>query len=183
MSGDPGYIAFDPAMPGDGQPKTINRRHSGGRYRPAEKICRPIEGEDPFHKGIVDLDVTLEHDIPEYRLTVDRERAVDTGLMTANIVRSVGALVGGKAVSTYEDEDGDAVNLRVRLPQDLRQDPEQVKQLRLSVQKFGQPPALVPLGELVSFKGAPPRRRSPGRTSAGKWPSRPTWTICLLVRP
>ena len=29
-------------------------------------------------KGIVDLDVTLEHDIPEYRLTVDRERAVDT---------------------------------------------------------------------------------------------------------
>jgi HAE1 family hydrophobic/amphiphilic exporter-1 len=102
-------------------------------------------------KGIVDLDVTLEHDIPEYQLTVDRERAVDTGLMTANIVRTVGALVGGKAVSTYEDEDGDAVNLRVRLPQDLRQDPEQVKQLRLSVQKFGQPPALVPLGELVSY--------------------------------
>ena len=99
-------------------------------------------------KGIVDLDVTLEHDIPEYRLTVDRERAVDTGLMSANIVRTVGALVGGKIVSTYEDEDGDAVNLRVRLPQDLRQDPEQVKQLRLSVQKFGQPPALVPLGRI-----------------------------------
>ena len=66
--------------------------------------------------GIVDLEVTLEQDIPEYRLTVDRERAVDTGLMTAKIVRTVGALVGGKAVSTYEDEDGDAVNLRVRLP-------------------------------------------------------------------
>jgi HAE1 family hydrophobic/amphiphilic exporter-1 len=103
-------------------------------------------------KGIVDLDVTLEQDIPEYRLTIDRERAVDTGLMTANIVRTVGALVGGKAVSTYEDEDGDAVNLRVRLPLDLRQDPDQVKQLRLSVQKLGQPPALVPLGDLVSYQ-------------------------------
>jgi hydrophobic/amphiphilic exporter-1 (mainly G- bacteria), HAE1 family len=109
-----------------------------------EKV-RPI-------KGIVDLDVTLEQDLPEYRLAVDRERAVDAGLMTANIVRTVGALVGGKAVSTYEDQDGDAVDLRVRLPQDLRQDPEQVKQLRLSVQKFGQPPALIPLGELVSFE-------------------------------
>lgn len=108
-------------------------------------------------KGIVDLDVTLEQDIPEYRLIVDRERAVDTGLMTANIVRTVGALIGGKAVSTYEDEDGDAVNLRVRLPENLRQDPEQVKQLRLSVQKFGQPPALVPLGELISYqRGATP---------------------------
>lgn len=109
-----------------------------------EKI-RPIA-------GVVDLEVTLEQDIPEYRLKVDRERAVDTGLMTANIVRSVGALVGGKAVSTYEDQDGDAVNLRVRLPLDLRQDPDQVKQLRLTVQKLGQAPALVPLGELVSYE-------------------------------
>jgi HAE1 family hydrophobic/amphiphilic exporter-1 len=103
-------------------------------------------------KGIVDLEVTLEQDLPEYRLTVDRERAVDTGLMTANIVRTVGALVGGKAVSTYEDQEGDAVNLRVRLPEEMRQDPDQVKQLRLTVQKPGQAPALVPLGELVSYK-------------------------------
>ena len=110
-----------------------------------KEMVRPI-------KGIVDLDVTLEQDIPEYRLTVDRERAVDTGLMTANIVRTVGALVGGKAVSTYEDQDGDAVDLRVRLPQDLRQDPDQVKQVRISVQKLGQPPTLVPLGDLVSYQ-------------------------------
>ena len=83
--------------------------------------------------GIVDLEVTLEQDIPEFRLTVDRERAVDTGVMTANIVRTVGALVGGQAVSTYEDEDGDAVNVRVRLPLALRQDPSQVAKLRLAV--------------------------------------------------
>jgi HAE1 family hydrophobic/amphiphilic exporter-1 len=100
----------------------------------------------------VDIDVTLEQDIPEYRLIVDRERAVDTGLMTANIVRTVGALVGGKAVSTYEDQDGDAVNLRVRLPQDLRQDPDQLNQIRLTVAKLGQPPALVPLENLVSYQ-------------------------------
>jgi hydrophobic/amphiphilic exporter-1 (mainly G- bacteria), HAE1 family len=102
--------------------------------------------------GIVDLEVTLEQDTPEYRLRVDRERAVDTGLMTANIVRTVGALVGGRAVSTYEDEDGDAVHLRVRLPKDLRQDPSQVGQLKLTVQRPGQYPALVPLSELVSYE-------------------------------
>ncbi len=87
--------------------------------------------------GIVDIEVSLEQDIPEFRLTVDRERAVDAGIMTAQIVRTVGALIGGQAVTTYEDEDGDAVNVRVRLPNSLRQDPSHVEKLRLAVPKAG----------------------------------------------
>ena len=102
-------------------------------------------------QGITDLEVTLEQDIPEFRLKVDRERAVDAGVMTADIVRTVGALVGGQAVTTYEDEDGDAVNVRVRLPLNLRQDPAQVERFRLAVQKPNAPPALVPLGNVVSY--------------------------------
>ncbi len=105
--------------------------------------------------GIVDIEVTLEQDIPEFRLTVDRERAVDVGIMTAHIVRTVGALVGGQAVTTYEDEDGDAVNVRVRLPDSLRQNPSQVEKLRLAVQKSGNSPVLIPLGELVSYSMKP----------------------------
>jgi len=105
--------------------------------------------------GIVDIDVTLEQDIPEFRLAVDRERAVDVGIMTTHIVRTVGALVGGQAVTTYEDEDGDAVNVRVRLPDFLRQDPAQVEKLRLAVQKSGNSPTLIPLGELVSYSLKP----------------------------
>jgi len=105
--------------------------------------------------GIVDIEVTLEQDIPEFRLAVDRERAVDAGIMTAHIVRTVGALVGGQAATTYEDEDGDAVNVRVRLPDSLRQDLSQVGNLRLAVQKPGEGPALIPLGELVSYSMQP----------------------------
>jgi HAE1 family hydrophobic/amphiphilic exporter-1 len=105
--------------------------------------------------GIVDIDVTLEQDIPEFRLVVDRERAVDAGIMTVHIVRTVGALVGGQAVTTFEDEDGDAVNVRVRLPETLRQDPSQVENLRLAVQKPLSSPALILMGELVSYSMAP----------------------------
>jgi HAE1 family hydrophobic/amphiphilic exporter-1 len=101
--------------------------------------------------GIVDLEVTLEQDIPEFRLVVDRQRATDAGVMTGDIVRTAGALVGGQAVSTYEDEDGDAVNVRVRLPLALRQDPTQVEKLRLAVSKPNGPAALVPLGNVVSY--------------------------------
>ena len=105
--------------------------------------------------GIVDIEVTLEQDIPEFRLVVDRERAVDAGIMTAHIVRTVGALVGGLVVTTYEDEDGDAVNVRVRLPDNLRQDPSQVEKLRLAVQKPFSSPALIPMSELVSYSMTP----------------------------
>ncbi|MEW6368212.1 MAG: efflux RND transporter permease subunit [Acidobacteriota bacterium] len=104
--------------------------------------------------GIVDLDMTLEQDIPEFRLTVDRERAQDAGVMTSDIVRTVGALIGGQAVTTYEDEDGDAVDVRVRLPEALRQSPEQVTNLRIAVNRFDEPPALIPLLDLVSYQMA-----------------------------
>ena len=102
--------------------------------------------------GIVDIEATLEHDIPEYRLTVDREKAMNSGIMTNRIVGAVGALVGGEAVTTYEDEDGDAVDVRVRLAEHLRQDPSQVQNLRLTVQKGNQPPALMPLSNIASYE-------------------------------
>ena len=101
--------------------------------------------------GIVDLEATLEQDIPEYRLTVDGERAADLGVRTGDIVRAVGALVGGQAASTYEDEDGDAVDVRVRMPLALRQDPSQVERLRLAVDRGPGGTALVPLREVARY--------------------------------
>ena len=101
--------------------------------------------------GIVDLEVTLEHDIPEYRLTVDGERAADLGVTTGAIVRTVGALIGGQVVSTYEDTDGDAVNVRVRLPVAMRRNPSQVEGVRLAVDRGPEGVALVPLGEVARY--------------------------------
>ncbi len=134
----------------DRKPLLVNIR--GDDISLLKQYAAELKGKITHIPGIVDLEVTLEQDTPEYRLKVDRERAVDAGLMTANIVRTVGALVGGKVVSTYEDHDGDAVNLRVRLPGDLRQDPAQVARLRMTVQKPGRMPALIPLSEMVSYE-------------------------------
>jgi HAE1 family hydrophobic/amphiphilic exporter-1 len=117
-----------------------------------KKYAASLKKEIQKIPGIVDLDVSMEHDVPEYRLKVDRERAVDSGLTTASIARTLGALVGGTAVSTYEDEDGDAVDVRVRLPQDLRQDPRQVEDLRMSVRKVMAPTALVSLDGIVKHE-------------------------------
>jgi HAE1 family hydrophobic/amphiphilic exporter-1 len=101
--------------------------------------------------GIVDLAVTLEHDIPEYRMRVDRERALAAGVTTNQIVATLSRLVGGEAISTFEDEDGDAVDVRVRLPENLRHDPAQVSNLKVSVTAASGAATLIPLANLMTI--------------------------------
>lgn len=101
--------------------------------------------------GLVDIEATLELELPEYRILVDRQRAAALGLGTAAITSTVGALVGGQVVSTFEDETGEAVNVRVRLPLPLRQDMTHVGDLRLAV-PGERGVSLVPLSDLVRFE-------------------------------
>ncbi len=110
----------------------------------AAAIKRKIYGV----RGIVDVEATLEQDLPEVRLIVDRERARSSGIGTDAIVRTVGALVGGTVVSTYEDEAGEAVDVRIRLPEGLRQDVRQVADLRIAV-PGERGVSLVPIADLV----------------------------------
>ncbi|HEY3382511.1 MAG TPA: efflux RND transporter permease subunit [Vicinamibacterales bacterium] len=100
--------------------------------------------------GIVDIEATMEQDLPEYRLVVNRQRAAASGLGSGAVANTVALLVGGQAVSTYEDEEGEAVNVRVRLPQSLRADVNQINDLKVTV-PGAQGTALVPLADLVTF--------------------------------
>ncbi|MEI7816399.1 MAG: efflux RND transporter permease subunit, partial [Desulfuromonadales bacterium] len=101
-------------------------------------------------RGIVDITMTLENDIPEYRMRVDRDKALSAGVTTNDIVASVSRLVGGEAISTFEDVDGDAVNLRVRLPAHLRQNASQVLDLKVSVPDGNGGVKLIPVSSLTS---------------------------------
>lgn len=105
-------------------------------------------------KGIVDLEVSTEQDLPEYHLIVKRERASDRNLGTANLVSTIGALVGGQVVSTYEDEEGEAVDVRVRLPDSLREDVSQVGTLRLATLDRKGQSALIPVADIVTVERA-----------------------------
>jgi HAE1 family hydrophobic/amphiphilic exporter-1 len=136
-------------MNGD-KPLMVNIR--GEEIPLLKQYAAQLKGEMYRIPGIVDLEVTLEQDIPEYRITVDRERAADLGVNTGSVVRTVGALVGGQAVTTYEDADGDAVNIRVRLPRPLRQEPAQVARLRVAVPRGPEGVSLVPLSEVVGYR-------------------------------
>jgi HAE1 family hydrophobic/amphiphilic exporter-1 len=104
--------------------------------------------------GFVDIESSLDTDTPEYRLVVDRDRAADVGLNSGDITSAVSALVGGQAVTNYEEEDGDAVPVRVRLPESLRADVSQIDALRLSTDGGKGADGLVPLGDLLRHEMA-----------------------------
>jgi HAE1 family hydrophobic/amphiphilic exporter-1 len=127
--------------------------------------------------GVVDLEATLEHDMPEYRLIVDRERAFDIGVNSGSIAGTLGPLIGGQIVTTFEDEAGESRNVRVRLPQTLRADITHVQQLRVSVAR----PAggtLVPIASVTRHELRPCHPRLAGWISRGRSRSAPISMAC-----
>jgi len=111
------------------------------------KIKRELSAID----RVKDVEMTLEYDIPEYRLAVDRQKATDAGLSSGAIAKTISALVAGSVITTYEDKDGDAVDVRVRLPEELRRNPMQLNDLRLVVHALPGKSALIPLSNVADY--------------------------------
>lgn len=137
-----------------GAQKPLNVNLKGEDLTTLKQLAAQLKGELYKVPGIVDMTVTLEHDTPEYRLRIDRERALSAGVTTNDVVGTLGRLVGGEAISTYEDQDGDAVEVRVRLPERLRQNPAQVADLKVSVPDGNGASKLVSLASLSEYRMA-----------------------------
>ena len=118
-----------------------------------KQYARQLKTELYAVPGIVDIEAGMDDDLPEYRLVVDRERAAASGLGSGALADTVAVLVGGQAVTTYEDSEGEAITVRVRLPQALRGDIRQVGDLKATVATQAGT-ALVPLSDMVTFTRA-----------------------------
>ncbi|MHC1743577.1 MAG: efflux RND transporter permease subunit [Syntrophobacteraceae bacterium] len=105
--------------------------------------------------GVTDVQSSLDQEKNEVRVVVDRARAVDVGVSTGQVVDTLGPLLGGKAATTYEDEDGDSYDVRVRLPDSYRRNPRQLTRLTLLSPQQDGGRALVPLGDIAQFRMDP----------------------------
>jgi HAE1 family hydrophobic/amphiphilic exporter-1 len=133
-------------------PKPLQVNLRGPEITQLKEYAAKLRDEIYKVPGIVDIEISQEHDVPEYRLVVDRDKALNAGFMTQDVVNALGALVGGAAVSTYEDEDGDSVDIRVRLPERLRQDPVQVGNLRIAVLSKTGGISMQPLNNFLTYE-------------------------------
>ncbi|HEX5706053.1 MAG TPA: efflux RND transporter permease subunit, partial [Pyrinomonadaceae bacterium] len=107
--------------------------------------------------GIIDLDTSLRLNKPELRVEIDRQRAADLGVSTADIANSLRLMVGGdQEASRFQDASvNESYDVQLRLTQGDRSDPETISRLYVPSARAG----LVRLDNLVRIK----RETSPSR--------------------
>ena len=114
----PGVLAFAAApspiggMRGESLSFSIVGPDLGAISALSNELAKRLAARPEF--GRVDLDLQL--DLPEIRLDVDRTRAADVGLTSADIAYAVNMLAGGVDIAKYNDDpgDGDRYDIRVK---------------------------------------------------------------------
>jgi HAE1 family hydrophobic/amphiphilic exporter-1 len=104
--------------------------------------------------GLVDADVTLKIDKPELRVEIDRERAADLGVSTADIGSALRMMVGGdQEVSSYRDPSvNEEYDVQLRLDERFRDDPAVIQRLYVA-RNTGDPVRLDSLVSIVTGEG------------------------------
>jgi hydrophobic/amphiphilic exporter-1 (mainly G- bacteria), HAE1 family len=120
-----------------------------------EKLAEKTRsGEIP---GVVDAEVGLRLDKPEFRIHVDRERAADLGVDTTDVATSLRIMVGGDdSVTRYRDETtNEDYDVQLRLDKQYRGDPGTISRLYVASRNGG----LVRLDNVVRIEeGLAPSR-------------------------
>lgn len=110
--------------------------------------------------GLVDLESTLKQPKSMVNVTINREAANDAGLSIGQIGQALRPLLAGDNVSTFKDDNGNNIDVNVRLNDDNRQTISQLQSMYLSSNRTDQngQPILVPLSQVANFSetlGAP----------------------------
>jgi multidrug efflux pump subunit AcrB len=102
--------------------------------------------------GFVDVDQSLKLGRPEVRVIPDREKAAALGIDADQLATTVQAMIGGMDVGTFS-ESGNRYDIRVRLEEKDRRDPDSILGLYVRTREGG----VMELRNLVSVqKGAAP---------------------------
>ncbi len=102
--------------------------------------------------GLVDLDKSLKLGLPEVRVIPDREKAAALGVDSQTIASEIQLMIGGMDVGIFK-EAGRRFDIRMRLEEEDRSDPDAVRRLYVR-SKTGE---LVELGNVVQTQlGAAP---------------------------
>ncbi|MAF83544.1 MAG: acriflavin resistance protein [Chromatiales bacterium] len=113
----PGVRAFPSAFTftGSARGEALNFALTGPDLESVARLSRELLDRlstDP-EMGNFDLDLNL--DLPQTRLTVDRELAAEFGLSTLSIAEAANVLAGGLNVAKFSDEPGDGERYDIRL--------------------------------------------------------------------
>jgi len=101
--------------------------------------------------GATDIEVEQVDDVPVFQIDIDREAIARLGVSIADIQHIVSVALGGEEVGQIVEGDR-RFGLAVRLPEDIRNDPEAIKSLRVETPTGGSVPlsSLATIGDRVA---------------------------------
>ena len=101
-----------------------------------EVLAAQMRAKLEAHPGFVDVRTSYESGRPEVTLEIDRGRAADAGVSAAALGRTLRTLLAGEKVSSFEDR-GNRYDVRVRLEEAFRGDPDAIGALYLRTKDGG----------------------------------------------
>ncbi len=110
--GEVEYIA------GEGQALQVSVR--GTDLGKLDDVALQVIANTRSTPGAADVDSSREDPRPEVRVHLDRKTASDLGLDLGTVASMVRGLIAGEVVSQFQDPDGDAYDVRVRLEEQQR---------------------------------------------------------------
>ena len=136
---------------GEARPIQISVR--GTNLDQINRVAAQIVEQAKGTPGTADVDSSREDPRPEVRVRLDRKAASDLGLDLGTVASLVRGLIAGEVVSQYQDVDGDAYDVRVRLDESQRRLREDLEDIYLPVTK-GLPGSAqgVPLTQVASVE-------------------------------
>ncbi len=105
-------------------------------------------------KGTADVDRSLDRDKPELKVHIDRRLGSDLGVNLDSVAITLRALLNGEVATQYEDEEGDAYDVRVRLASLDRRSVDTLNDVDVlsSKKDAAGKDLLIPVGQVASFQ-------------------------------
>jgi HAE1 family hydrophobic/amphiphilic exporter-1 len=137
---------------GDSKPIQISVR--GSDLAGLDRLSAGVADLARSVPGAADVDRSLDRDKPEVKIQIDRKVASDLGINLDSIATTLRALLNGEVATQFEDPDGDAFDVRVRLAARQRQTLEALNEVDiLSAHKDSKGrDMLIPIGQVTSFQ-------------------------------
>ncbi len=97
------------------------------------RLAAQVAGIVRSTPGATDVQVSREDNLPELRVTIDRDKAGVLGISAADVANAVSACITGAVASTFTDTiTGNAYDILVRLDQRFRSSPEDLRSIVLT---------------------------------------------------
>ncbi len=104
--------------------------------------------------GAADVDRSLDRDKPEVKVRIDRKLASELGVNLDSVALTLRAMLNGEVATQFEDPDGDAYDVRVRLAEQKRRSLESLNEVDVlsSKKDSAGDDLLVPVDQVASFQ-------------------------------